>query len=553
MFFRTTSSAIAVLALTAPAFADVTPAEVWQNWVEYYKANGYTVTEGSREEAGETLTLKNVVFAFDAPQNATHVDLTAPQITLTGTGDGKVRSTFADEMPLKIAFNDDEGKPISITGTLASKGFEMLASGSAQDMTHDAKAAELDLTMTGFTEGADQKPLPVTVKLINPSSRQHAVTGANTTTDATFAADRLELSADATEEGTHTVLNGSLDQLAGESTYVLPKGMNAGADFGAAVRAGLALSGKMSAKDGLLDLVVTEKDDKGADKTTTAKVEVKGVDLTVGVSGDGINYQTSTDTMSLHATSPDMPFPIGYAAQSATGDVQIPVAKSDQPQPFKLAYSITGLTIDDAVWNAFDPGKKLPRDPASIDIDLTGLARLNADLFDAANVKAAEAAAGTDAGAVKDAEQAADEADVAASAAADGAAKDGADAKETAADPTATDPDTTPEPFVPTELTINKLAIDAVGAKLDASGTLTIPEGETAATPVGKISARLDGTNALLDKLVDAGLVQSEQVSGLRMMLAMFARPAPEGGDALVSDIELKQGGEVFANGQKIK
>ena len=55
MFLRTTTSVLAVVAFAAPALAEVTPSEVWQNWVEYYKANGYTVTEGGRDEAGETL------------------------------------------------------------------------------------------------------------------------------------------------------------------------------------------------------------------------------------------------------------------------------------------------------------------------------------------------------------------------------------------------------------------------------------------------------------------------------------------------------------------
>lgn len=542
MFFRTTSSAIAVLALAAPAFADVTPAEVWQNWVDYYKANGYSVTEGSRDQAGETLTLKNVVFAFDAAQNATHVELAAPQITLAGTGDGKVRTTFAEELPLKVAFNDDQGKKVTITGAVVAKDFEMIASGSAQDMTHDAKAGELDLKLTGIAEGTDEKPLPMNVKLINATSRQHTVTGTTVATDASFAADRMEFDVDATAESAHTVMKGSFDQLAGDSKYVLPTGVDISKDLGAAIRAGLDLAGKLSAKDGLIDLNVTEKDESGADKITTAKVDLKGLDVNVAMSADGIRYQTSTDAMSMHASSPDMPFPLAYSVESATGDLQIPVQKADQPQPFKIAYSIGGLTVDDAIWNAFDPGKKLPRDPASIDLDVTGLAKVNADLFDVAK---AGAASEPDANKATDPEQAADEADAA-------AGNSGTDAAPTA-ETAATDAEAGPEPFVPTEFTINKLAVDAVGAKLDASGTFTVPTGDSIETPVGKISARLDGTNALLDKLVEAGLVQSEQVSGLRMMLAMVAKPAPEGGDALVSEIEMKQGGEVFANGQKIK
>ena len=56
MNLRLTSSALALAAMTAPAFADVTPEQVWQSWLDYYQSIGYTVTEGKRDTAGETLT-----------------------------------------------------------------------------------------------------------------------------------------------------------------------------------------------------------------------------------------------------------------------------------------------------------------------------------------------------------------------------------------------------------------------------------------------------------------------------------------------------------------
>ena len=57
MNLRLTSSALALAAMTAPAFADVTSEQVWQSWVDYYSSAGYQVTEGKREKAGDTLTI----------------------------------------------------------------------------------------------------------------------------------------------------------------------------------------------------------------------------------------------------------------------------------------------------------------------------------------------------------------------------------------------------------------------------------------------------------------------------------------------------------------
>ena len=104
-----------------------------------------------------------------------------------------------------------------------------------------------------------------------------------------------------------------------------------------------------------------------------------------------------------------------------------------------------------------------------------------------------------------------------------------------------------------TELNVNKLALDAIGTKVDVTGALTVPEGGSIDAPVGTMHARLEGVNALIDNLVKLGILSQDEVSGYRMMLAMFAKPAPEGGDALVGEYEFKEGGQVFANGQQVK
>ena len=48
MNLRLTSSALALAAMTAPAFADVTSEQVWQSWVDYYSSTGYQIKEGKR-------------------------------------------------------------------------------------------------------------------------------------------------------------------------------------------------------------------------------------------------------------------------------------------------------------------------------------------------------------------------------------------------------------------------------------------------------------------------------------------------------------------------
>ena len=100
MNLRLTSSAIALAAMTAPAFADVTSEQVWQSWVDYYSSAGYQIKEGKREQAGDTLTITDVTVSTEDGDPATtgQMTLTVPQITMTETGDGKVRTVYADQM-----------------------------------------------------------------------------------------------------------------------------------------------------------------------------------------------------------------------------------------------------------------------------------------------------------------------------------------------------------------------------------------------------------------------------------------------------------------------
>ena len=58
---------------------------------------------------------------------------------------------------------------------------------------------------------------------------------------------------------------------------------------------------------------------------------------------------------------------------------------------------------------------------------------------------------------------------------------------------------------------------------------------------------------AVKDKLVAMGLVPQEQMMGMRMMMAMFAKPAEGNPDQLNSEIEFREGGQIFANGQQVK
>ena len=106
-------------------------------------------------------------------------------------------------------------------------------------------------------------------------------------------------------------------------------------------------------------------------------------------------------------------------------------------------------------------------------------------------------------------------------------------------------------------LRIDRLTVDAVGAKLDATGDVTFDNSDTTTfpgfpKPVGDININLSGANGLLDKLVAMGMLPAEQVMGARMMMGVFAVPG-DAPDTLKSNIEFNDAGQILANGQRIK
>ncbi|MCJ1900731.1 MULTISPECIES: DUF2125 domain-containing protein [Paracoccus] len=522
MNLRLTSSALALAAMAAPALADVTSEQVWQSWVDYYQSLGYTVTEGNRDKAGDTLTLSDVVINGGMPES--QVDFSVARITLSESGDGTVRTVFADQMTGEAHGTDPDGQGYSVPFTLDIPGNVIVTSGAPEDMTHEFDYPTMDFALTTIKSGDKETPLPIKVGVADSTGTFHIVAGSPAKYDYAMKSGRITFSGDVTsEEDDKVKFEGSIDGAETSGEMAVPDGTKIEEDMNAALKAGLAMDGVLKAGAMAVSFDFAGTDEDGQETSGAGKYDGKGFELSFGLSQDGMTYQAGSDAGSFELTSSDMPFPINYAIESGSFDMQMPVMQSDQAQPFKFAYSLAGLTLGDAIWNLFDAQGQLPRDPASLDIDVTGQMKVTKDIFDPASMAPAS-----------------DEAE----AEADGTA-DGAEGMEAA--------EADPQPFEPVEVAINQFALNALGAKVNAEGALKAPESGDMTTPVGEVHARYEGVNGLIDKLGAMGLIPEDQIMGVRMMMAMFAKPVAEGEDKLETRLEFKEDGSIFANGQQIK
>ncbi len=478
MNLRLTSSAIALVAMSAPAFADVTPEQVWQSWLDYYEAAGYEITESGREQAGDTLTLKDVTAKATAPDS--QAELSFGTVTLTDTGDGKVRTVFSDRATGSVSGTDPDGKSFEVPFVLDMPGNSIVTSGAPEDITHEFDYPNTEVSLSTIKSGDEEKPLPIRANIVGSTGVMRVVPGAPTQYEYKMTADRMTMTADIeSDEGERVRIDANLAALELDGAMDLPKDSDFSTDMNAAIKAGLVMNGTIKSGPLTAKLDVTGMDDMGEPENGTGSYDGKGFDLTFAMSQDGLVYQGNSDAFSSEFTGGQMPFPVRYTAESVSFDLQIPVMKADEAQPYKLAYSLTGVTIGDELWALFDPEAKLVRDPASFDMDLTGLARVNADLLDPAAMMPApmDDMDGMDETGMDKAEMG--ETGPAETDMADGAMAEG----EMAGDYT---PE--PEPFQPLELNINQLALSLLGANVTASGQLTGPEGgDLSQIPVGKL------------------------------------------------------------------
>ncbi|MTE00746.1 hypothetical protein GIY56_10630 [Paracoccus sp. YIM 132242] len=554
--FRTLATSVLALGIAAPALADVTPAQVWENLQKTYADLGYEVT-GKTEDAGGTLTVRDAVFSMRNEGGATTI--TVPQLTFQETGDAKVRMAIGGDVALDSTFSvpaEDEAAEapadgtgaetapaapemveMTATGTIKVPGNETVVSGTPGDMLYEFSypSVAFDLTMPVDPETGATMPVTGTLTGVTGSQRHAAAgEGAETSFDikASEAAMRIAGDAPAQADGTgggKVNVQARLTGLSSTGTARTPaERFDLGTQMAQALAAGLDFQGNFGFEAAEANFDFAGKDEEGQDQTGQGKASLGAGNAALQMSRQGLGYKGAVAGTQVEMTVSSLPFPLSYGTERTSFDLLIPVSKADAAQPFRFAYALEGLTFADGIWNLFDPDSQLPRDPASLTVDLSGDAVVAQDLFDPA----------------------------------------------TAQPDAATPPDA---PFTPRTLTVNKVALDAVGARADITGALEF--GDNPNEPVGKLNGSFEGVNGLLEKLEAMEVVvpegtdevetkcettgsttvcRSKRVSGevmmnIRMMLALFAKPAEGNADRLSSEVEFREGGSIFVNGQQVK
>ncbi|GAB4386144.1 hypothetical protein [Albidovulum sp.] len=484
-----TATIAALFFAAAGARADVTAEGVWQGLVDYYSDMGQQITTGPKGMQGDTLVVQDVVVATGAPDARSEARIA--EIRLRNMGDGRVEITMSDNVEIGVDARPKGGEQLRSDMTLGNDGLVIIASGSPEDTRYDFTADALRFGMDGMA--IDGKPagteLSATLRELQGAAQM--TSGAARSLASNFTAAALDFEFGIADKDNRTSGSGSLTGLAGQANTSMPQGADM-QDVAAALRAGLAADGSLTYAGGssVFDVVTPQG-------TTNVRSSGGEGRFDYGISAEGMRYAVTGGAAETTIRASAFPVPIRIALAGSGFGLQLPTTASDQAQPFALNVKLAELSVSDEIWAMFDPGSNLPRDPITLVVDLAGTAKLAIDLMSPAAERRAA------------------------------------------------------PPGELRSLDINALNLSAAGAALDGSGALTFDNSLGKPMPVGIVRLALEGGMALIDNIVKAGFLPADQAAGVKMMLSLYA--VPEGEDRLKTEIEFRQGGEVYANGQRIK
>ena len=368
----TGTTALATAFVAQSAAADVTPAQVWQDLKSYMEGYGYEVS-ASDAMSGDTLTVSDITMTIPIPEENATLAMGMPEIVFAGNG-GAVDVAWPAEMEVTFAMTSDEGNG---TATLLYETAElaMTVSGDPGDTTWEYSAASTkvslsELVVDGMTITRDMGRGELV--LTGLAGKSAMKTGEMRDIDQTMSADKLtyDIAArDPDSENSNMMLKGHLDGLSYAGTATMP--LEIDAEDPMAMMAALDVDGSFEYTGGSTEFNFVERGDAVSFASSST-----GGSFAMDLNPQAWSYDVGVTGYEMQMQGGEIPFPVSLKAGEIGGNLAVPVARTEEPADVAAGLNLTDFEMNDMIWNIFDAGAQLPRDPATIKIDLTGKAKM---------------------------------------------------------------------------------------------------------------------------------------------------------------------------------
>ncbi len=497
LFGRHSAVCMAALIAGGAAHADVTAAQVWDDWKAQMMLYGESnLSIGAEETSSGTVTVRDLSLRMSDDEIT--VDANIGDIMFNELSDGTVRVTMDESYPLVITGVD--GTVVNIL--VSQSNLEMIVNGDPDALGYEISADSYTIALDDIVDG-DVTFTGDAQIVMNGVAGSYATQVAdlrNISYD--FGIRSLDMLVDIQipgENGEYVTGAGKIASMQMQGEMAVPLD----ADFedpDSLVADGFSIAGGYTIDGADYVFDINAEGDQTAGSISTGN----GV-FTGEMNGQTLAYNVTTNDLAVSIQTSEFPLPIDVAMAEYGLGFEMPVGQSDDARPFGLSFDLIGLDISDNIWNLFDADNVLPRDPATVQLALVGQAKALFDMLDPAQ---------------------------------QGAMMQG------------------DLPYELEELKLDTLNINAAGAAITGDGAFTFDNSDMQSfapfpKPLGEALVEISGVNTLLDNLIAMGLVPEQDVTGARMMMGMFARSTGE--DQMETKLVVNSEGQVLVNGNRVR
>ena len=496
---------------TTAALADLTAGQVWQGWQESAERWGASVTAAETTEEDGRLVLRDVVYEVSEDQGS--LEHRMREVVLEETGDGRVSIRLPEEMMLVVEFSEGDDDPARMEFAVGQEDLEIHATGTAEQLQYDSTAARIMLELEQL-EGPDTEDFDseLTIVLTDFVAQDAYDAEPADSHEAFIEAGSIELAMRYVErDGSHsTILDWSAEE-AGLTYSATGLAAMQEETMQAALAAGLVIEGAVGHSGSQYSAeIMDDLEDQPREEGTIEGSAAEG-SAGFGLSAEGLSYDATSRDAVYRIVNDNMPVPVmELMIEELHFETLLPVVESDEPQGFGTLLRLDGLKVGDELWAMVDPDGALPRDPATLLIDIDGSANWESSPLDTA-----------------------------------------------AAGPRSFLTQSPAQMGALHELNLNALSLELLGAHLSGDGAFTFDNEdletfEGIPRPEGSLTLLLEGAESLIDELIATGAIRQEDAMGAMMMMSMFAQPG-ETEDSLTTTLEIDAHGGVIANGQRLR
>lgn len=490
--------------LSSPATAAVTADELWAD-LQRLAAQGGTPLTAEVQRAGAELILSRPTLDLGTADKP--VTLQMERLILRENADGTVSVIVPDRFPLILDLPESTvpSDPDALTIMASAPGLDVRVSdlGSTAAFSILAPSLSLALDPVEMLPGDDVNLSLATADLRLDHRQDLGPLRSTVVTSlalGTLHVDGLLALADG-EGGTFAL---DLSRIAASVDLDLnpTRLQDRQASLGALLADMTEEQGfEAKLEHGPISFAATLADDKPGATDVRLTSETGRASLQFERSGFSTDVVLGKTSFFAALDDPEVPFSeldVSYSELAA--GLALGVAGVAEPVDVSVFGRFVDLALSDPLWDQMDPAKVFPRDPLSADVALSGQVR-------------EKPRAGSD--------------------------LMGADV-----------------PVEVLSLSLERLRLAGLGVVFSGNGALTFDNTDLvtfdgAPAPTGTVTFSAQGLNALLDRIVAAGMFPAEDLTGLRFGLAFIGKPdgAP---DSLTSRVEFREK-SLYLNGVKMR